>query len=133
MKLVGNILRYTGILGVVLATSALLAHESWNLYESIFHDGGSSWINLGDVAGFAFSYALLNAIFIESLGERFRHWVLVLLYIPLLTYEYGLDFVDFKIILPLIISGVVIGALIRLIVTKALGKRLALEQYKRYF
>ena len=133
MLILLNILRYVFLFGIVLFVSGLFAHQSWILYASIFNDGGSSWIDLSDIAGFAFNYALLAGIMIWGLGEHYRQWILVLVYIPLLIYEYGVDFDDVKIILHLSILGIVIGFLIRYIADRTLGKIPSFEPLKKYF
>ncbi len=134
MIIILNIARYLVLFVLVTLFAALFAHQSWYLYDSIFHEPGGSWLDLSDIAGLILGYVFLMPLLLKLLGERHSHWLIIILYIPILLFELNSNFTNFGLFLSLGTSGFLLGWLIRFAIANTpLGKMQVLAPLKKYF
>lgn len=133
MTIVLNIIRYLILFALVVLLAGLFAQPIWNLYISIYHESGGSWIDLHDVAALILGYVFFLPLIFVMLGDQRSIWLIAVFYAPIVFFEFTSDFYGFFLFASIGLAGFLAGWLARLIVANTLGKIQALESLKRYF
>jgi hypothetical protein len=106
-----------------------------NLYKYVFPNelGGGFDIDFTGVVVFFYSIEFFLPLLILVFGDRARYWVVAIIVGLLGVFEFLTDKFNFSAPLLLLISGLLLGLLIRFIAAHTLGKMPRLEPLKKYF
>ena len=128
-KIFLNILRYTILLVLVVFVSTKLSWLTWNFYNAIFHEAGGTWVDLRSMVGFVLNYIFFVPLVFTLFGERFKYWVIGILFVPVLLYEFSGNFWYTTQDLLIASAGLGISWLLRY----SMQKTPVFQNWKKYF
>ena len=95
--------------------------------------GGFGDIDFTNVAIIFIALQFYIPLSFVALGDQNRYWAFAVGLVLLFLIDYQIDPYRLPILLSIIVSGAILGWLIRYIVTQTLGKIPSLEPMRKYF
>ena len=135
MNRVYSIVRYILLFLLAGFVASTFQSQLMGLYKYAFpnESGGGFDINFTGIVVLFYSIEFLLPFLIIAFGDRLRYWVAGVVVVLLGIFEFATDQFNFHIPLLLLVSGLMLGLLLRWIAAQTLGKMPTLEQYKKYF
>ena len=136
MQIALSLLRYILLLVIAtLLTVYILVYAFEPVYGLLLRSevGGFGDIDFTDAAIIFVALQFYIPLFFIAMGDNLRYWAFEITLVLLSLIDYQVDPQRLLILLAIIVSGGLLGWLIRFVATNTLGKMPSFEPMKRYF